>query len=335
MHAMVLRARGVPMNLEERPDPQPLAGQIRIRVEACAVCRTDLHVIDGELPHVRYPIVPGHEIVGKVEARGEDVRQFAVGQRVGVPWLGKTCGQCEYCRSSRENLCDTPEFTGYSRDGGFATHVIAEAPFSIPLDDFADPVAAAPLLCAGLIGWRSLTAAGAGAAIGLYGFGAAAHVIAQICRWQNRRVFAFTRRGDAAAQTFARSVGAVWAGDSEQAPPELLDAAIIFAPVGSLVPAALRAIKKGGRVVCGGIYMSDIPAFPYSILWEERQLVSVANLTRKDAASFLPVAREAHVHTSTSVYALDRANEAVNDLREGRLQGAAVLVPASSYRTSP
>jgi propanol-preferring alcohol dehydrogenase len=323
------------MNLEERPDPQPLAGQIRIRVEACAVCRTDLHVIDGELPHVRYPIVPGHEIVGKVEALGEDVRQFAVGQRVGVPWLGKTCGQCEYCRSSRENLCDTPEFTGYSRDGGFATHVIAEAPFSIPLDDFADPVAAAPLLCAGLIGWRSLTAAGAGAAIGLYGFGAAAHVIAQICRWQNRRVFAFTRRGDAAAQTFARSVGAVWAGDSEQAPPELLDAAIIFAPVGSLVPAALRAIKKGGRVVCGGIYMSDIPAFPYSILWEERQLVSVANLTRKDAASFLPVAREARVHTSTSVYALDRANEAVNDLREGRLQGAAVLVPASSYRTSP
>lgn len=335
MHAMVLRARGAPMNLEERPDPHPLAGQIRIRVEACAVCRTDLHVIDGELPHVHYPIVPGHEIVGRVEALGGDVRQFAVGQRVGVPWLGKTCGQCEYCRSSRENLCDAPEFTGYSRDGGFATHVIAEAAFSIPLDDFADPVAAAPLLCAGLIGWRSLTAAGAGAAIGLYGFGAAAHVIAQICRWQKRRVFAFTRRGDAAAQTFARSVGAVWAGDSEEAPPELLDAAIIFAPVGSLVPAALRSVKKGGRVVCGGIYMSDIPAFPYTILWEERQLVSVANLTRKDAASFLPVAREAHVHTSTNVYPLDRANEAVNDLRAGRLQGAAVLVPASSYRISP
>ncbi len=335
MHAMVLRGLGIPMNLEERPDPQPLAGQIRIRVEACAVCRTDLHVIDGELPHVHYPIVPGHEIVGAVEALGEGVRQFAVGQRVGVPWLGKTCGRCEYCRSSRENLCDAPEFTGYSRDGGFATHVIAEAAFSIPLDDFADPVAAAPLLCAGLIGWRSLTAAGAGGAIGLYGFGAAAHVIAQICRWQNRRVFAFTRRGDTAAQTFARSVGAVWAGDSEEAPPELLDAAIIFAPVGSLVPAALRSVKKGGRVVCGGIYMSDIPAFPYSILWEERQLVSVANLTRTDAASFLPVAREAHVHTSTSVYPLDRANEAVNDLREGRLQGAAVLVPASGYRTSP
>lgn len=335
MHAMVLRARGAPMILERRPDPQPLAGQIRIRVEACAVCRTDLHVIDGELPHVRHPIVPGHEIVGKVEALGEDVGRFAVGQRVGVPWLGKTCGQCEYCRSSRENLCDAPEFTGYSRDGGFATHVIAEAAFSIPLDDFADPVAAAPLLCAGLIGWRSLTAAGAGAAIGLFGFGAAAHVITQICRWQNRRVFAFTRRGDAAAQTFARSVGAFWAGDSEEAPPEPLDAAIIFAPVGSLVPAALRSVKKGGRVVCGGIHMSDIPAFPYSILWEERQLVSVANLTRQDAAIFLPVAREAHVRTSTSVYPLDRANEAVNDLREGRLQGAAVLVPASSYRISP
>jgi propanol-preferring alcohol dehydrogenase len=286
-----------------------------------------LHVLDAELPHVHYPIVPGHEIVGAVEALGEGVEHFTIGQRVGVPWLGKTCGRCEYCRCGRENLCDTPEFTGYSRDGGFATHVIAEAAFSIPLDEFADPVAAAPLLCAGLIGWRSLCAAGRGETIGLFGFGAAAHVIAQICRWQNRRVFAFTREGDTAAQTFARSLGAVWAGASEDAAPEPLDAAIIFAPIGALVPAALRAVKKGGRVVCGGIYMSDIPAFPYRILWEERQLVSVANLTRQDATSFLPVARQAHVHTSTTVYPLDRANEAVQDLREGRLQGAAVLVP--------
>jgi alcohol dehydrogenase, propanol-preferring len=327
MHAMVLRGRGEPMTLEERPDPQPHCGQIRIRVEACAVCRTDLHVIDGELPHVHYPIVPGHEIVGIVEALGEDVGRFTLGQRVGLPWLAKTCGHCEYCKSGRENLCDTPEFTGYSRDGGFATHVIAEAAFSIPLDEFADPVAAAPLLCAGLIGWRSLSAAGNAEAIGLFGFGAAAHVIAQICRWQNRRVFAFTRPGDTAAQAFARSLGAVWAGASGDAPPEPLDAAIIFAPVGALVPAALRSVKKGGRVVCGGIYMSEIPSFPYSILWEERELVSVANLTRKDASTFLPVARQAHVRTSTIAYSLDRANDAVTDLRHGRLQGAAVLVP--------
>jgi propanol-preferring alcohol dehydrogenase len=315
------------MTLEERPDPQARSGQVRIRVEACAVCRTDLHVIDGELPNIRYPIVPGHEIVGVIEALGEGVGGFSVGQRVGVPWLAKACGHCEYCKSERENLCDTPEFTGYSRDGGFATHIIAEAAFSIPLHEFADPVATAPLLCAGLIGWRSLSAAGDAKTIGLFGFGAAAHLIAQICRWQDRRVFAFTRRGDEAAQAFSRSLGAAWAGASEDAPPEPLDAAIIFAPVGALVPAALRAVKKGGRVVCGGIYMSDIPSFPYGILWEERQVVSVANLTRKDASSFLPVARQAQVHTSTVVYTLDRANEAVSDLRKGRLQGAAVLVP--------
>jgi alcohol dehydrogenase, propanol-preferring len=315
------------MTLEERPNPEPRSGQIRIRVEACAVCRTDLHVIDGELPNVRYPIIPGHEIVGVIEAMGEEVRGFSLGERVGVPWLAKACGHCEFCKSGRENLCDTPEFTGYSRDGGFATHTISEAAFSIPLQEFADPVATAPLLCAGLIGWRSLNAAGDARSIGLFGFGAAAHLIAQICRWQNRKVFAFTRYGDEAAQAFARSLGAAWAGASEEAPPEPLDAAIIFAPVGALVPAALRAVKKGGRVVCGGIYMSDIPSFPYEILWEERQLVSVANLTRKDASSFLPVARQAQVHTSTIVYPLERANEAVCDLREGRLQGAAVLVP--------
>ncbi|HEY4444641.1 MAG TPA: zinc-dependent alcohol dehydrogenase family protein [Steroidobacteraceae bacterium] len=327
MHAMVLRARGAPLVLEERPDPVPGAGEIRIRVEACAVCRTDLHIIDGELPHVHYPIVPGHEIVGIVEALGFGSSTFAIGQRVGIPWLGKTCGHCEYCLAHRENLCDAPTFTGYDRDGGFATHVVAEAAFAIPLNAFPDPIAAAPLLCAGLIGWRSLVAAGGGKAIGVYGFGAAAHVITQVCRWQGRKVFAFTRAGDHAAQAFARSQGAVWAGSSADPPPELLDAAIIFAPAGELIPAALNAVKKGGRVVCGGIYMSDIPSFPYSILWEERELVSVANLTRQDAAAFLPVAHEAQVLTSTTRYPLHAANAAVSDLREGRIHGAAVLVP--------
>jgi propanol-preferring alcohol dehydrogenase len=326
MHAMVLRARGGPLILEERPDPVPGAGEIRIRVEACAVCRTDLHVIDGELPRVRHPIVPGHEIVGIVEALGPGSGSVMIGQRVGIPWLGKTCGHCEFCLSSRENLCDQPTFTGYDRDGGFATHVVAEAAFAVPMDAFADPIAAAPLLCAGLIGWRSLVAAGEGKTIGLYGFGAAAHIITQVCRWQGRKVFAFTRAGDQAAQAFARSLGAVWAGASEDAPPELLDAAIIFAPVGPLVPAALKAVKKGGKVVCGGIYMSDIPSFPYRILWEERQLVSVANLTRHDAATFLSVARQAQIQTSTTQYPLHAANEAVHDLRDGRIRGAAVLV---------
>jgi alcohol dehydrogenase, propanol-preferring len=326
MHAMVLRARGAPLILEERPDPVPGAGEIRIRVEACAVCRTDLHVIDGELPHVHYPVVPGHEIVGIVEAVGPSPSTLAIGQRVGIPWLGKTCGRCEYCISDRENLCDAPTFTGYDRDGGFATHVVAEAAFTVPMDAFPDPIAAAPLLCAGLIGWRSLVAAGEAKRIGLYGFGAAAHVITQVCRWQGREVFAFTRAGDQAAQAFARSLGAVWAGASGDAPPERLDAAIIFAPAGELVPAALKAVKKGGRVVCGGIYMSDIPSFPYNILWEERQLVSVANLTRHDAAAFLPVARQAQLQTSTTRYPLQAANDAVQDLRDGRIQGAAVLV---------
>ena len=326
MHAMALHARGGPLVLEKRPDPVPGAGEIRIRVEACAVCRTDLHVIDGELPHIHYPIVPGHEIVGVVESLGPGAGTLMIGQRVGIPWLGKTCGQCEYCTSNRENLCDTPTFTGYDRDGGFATHVVADAGFAIPMDAFPDPIAAAPLLCAGLIGWRSLAAAGDAKTIGLYGFGAAAHVIAQVCRWQGREVFAFTRSGDHDAQAFARSLGAVWAGGSEEAPPELLDAVIIFAPVGGLVPAGLKAVKKGGRVVCGGIHMSDIPSFPYSILWEERQLVSVANLTRRDAATFLPVAREARIQTFTTRYPLHSANEAVHDVRDGRIQGAAVLV---------
>jgi propanol-preferring alcohol dehydrogenase len=326
MHAMVaLRARA-PLILVERADPLPGAGEIRIRVEACAVCRTDLHVIDGELPQIRYPIVPGHEIVGIVDAVGPGPGALTIGQRVGIPWLGKTCGHCEFCMSRRENLCDQPTFTGYDRDGGFATHVVAEAAFAIPMDAFPDPIAAAPLLCAGLIGWRSLAAAGEAKRIGLYGFGAAAHVITQVCRWQGREVFAFTRAGDQAAQAFARSLGAVWVGASGDAPPERLDAAIIFAPVGELVPAALKAVKKGGRVVCGGIYMSDIPSFPYGILWEERQVVSVANLTRHDAATFLPVARQARIQTTTTRYPLHAANEAVHDLRDGRIQGAAVLV---------
>jgi propanol-preferring alcohol dehydrogenase len=327
MRAMVLRAVGRPLILEERLDPSPGPGEIRVRVEACAVCRTDLHVVDGDLPHPKLPMIPGHEIVGVVDALGETVGGFALGERVGVPWLGHTCGHCRYCTSGRENLCDAPLFTGYTRDGGFATHVVADAAFSFKLAGYEDPVATAPLLCAGLICWRSLVAAGSGKTIGIYGFGAAAHIIAQVCRWQGRTVFAFTRSGDEPAQAFARALGAAWAGGSDEAPPEPLDTAIIFAPAGSLVPAALRAVRKGGRVVCGGIHMSDIPSFPYRILWGERQLVSIANLTRRDATDFLEIAPKAAIKTETVVYRLDAANEALADLREGRLQGAAVLVP--------
>ncbi len=298
-----------------------------MRVEACGVCRTDLHVVDGELPDIHLPIVPGHEIVGIVDVLGPAVTSLAPGRRVGIPWLGHTCGICPYCVAQHENLCDRPVFTGYSRDGGFATHVIANAAFAFPLDGFDDPVATAPLLCAGLIGWRSLKLAGEGRRIGLYGFGAAAHIIAQVCRWQGRDVYAFTRPGDSAAQELALSLGACWVGGSEDLPPEPLDAAILFAPVGALVPAALGAVRKGGRVVCGGIHMSDIPQFPYRLLWEERQILSVANLTRQDATEFLQIAPRAGVRTTTTVYALGRANEALADLRAGRFQGAAVLVP--------
>ena len=326
MRAMVLRRPGERLVMEERPDPKPGPGQILIRIEACGVCRTDLHVVDGELPNPKLPIVPGHEIVGRVEAAGEGV-ELKLGARVGVAWLGHTDGTCPYCRSGRENLCDAPLFTGYTRDGGYATHTIAEAAFVFPLPDDLDPVATAPLLCAGLIGWRSLKMAGDGRKIGIYGFGAAAHIIAQVCRWQGRRVFAFTRPGDAAGQAFARSMGAEWAGGSDDAPPAPLDAAILFAPVGALVPAALAAVRKGGRVVCGGIHMSDIPSFPYSLLWEERSVASVANLTRADGREFLALAPEAKVRTTTTPYPLDRANEALDDLRSGRLEGAAVLVP--------
>jgi propanol-preferring alcohol dehydrogenase len=327
MYAMVLSAPGAPLQLMQRPDPTPGPGEVRIKVHACGVCRTDLHVVDGELPDIRYPIIPGHEVVGRIDALGSGVADLSIGMRVGVPWLGFTCGACFYCRSGRENLCDRPLFTGYTRDGGFASHLVADARYCFQLGEQGDDVSLAPLLCAGLIGWRSLVMAGKGSAIGIYGFGAAGHIIAQIARWQGRSVYAFTRRGDEQAQQLARSLGAAWAGPSDERPPVELDAAIIYAPVGSLVPQALRAVRKGGCVVCAGIHMSEIPAFPYDILWGERQVASVANLTRQDGIDFLKVAGEADIQTHTTVFPLDRANEALTQLRDGRLTGAAVLRP--------
>jgi propanol-preferring alcohol dehydrogenase len=327
MRAMVLEAPRSQLVLREAAPPLPGPGDILVEVAACGVCRTDLHVVDGELPHPKLPLVPGHEIVGRVAALGAGVAGFAIGQRIGVPWLGRTCGQCPYCRAGRENLCDRPLFTGYTRDGGYASHAVADANYCFPLPEDADAAVLAPLLCAGLIGWRSYRIAGEGRALGLYGFGAAAHILAQVATRQGRRVHAFTRPGDTAAQAFARSLGAVWAGGSDELPPEPLDAAIIFAPVGALVPAALKAVKKGGRVVCGGIHMSDIPSFPYALLWEERELCSVANLTRADAREFLALAPQAGIRTEVRRYPLIEANAALADLREGRLQGAAVLVP--------
>jgi propanol-preferring alcohol dehydrogenase len=330
MRAMVLEQPRTPLVMRERPTQAPGAGDILVEIAACGVCRTDLHVVDGELPDPKLPIVPGHEIVGRVAAFGDGVTGFAIGERVGVPWLGYTCGVCPYCRSGRENLCDAPRFTGYTRDGGFATHTLADARYCFPLPERGDDAEIAPYLCAGLIGWRSYRTAVEGAnvhALGLYGFGAAAHILAQVATWRGHHVYAFTRRGDQAAQDFARSLGAVWAGASEEMPPEPLDAAIIFAPVGALVPLALRAVRKGGRVVCGGIHMSDIPSFPYRLLWEERHVVSVANLTRADAHEFLGIAPQAGIKTEVTRYPLERANEALADLREGRLQGAAVLIP--------
>jgi len=326
MRAMVLERPGEPLKLVERPDPLPADGEVRIRVTACGVCRTDLHLVDGELPNPKLPIVPGHEIVGRIDLVGRNVGELAVGMRVGVPWLGQTCGHCRYCRAGRENLCDDPKFTGYTSDGGYASHAVANAAYVFALPEAGDDVAAAPLLCAGLIGWRSLKLAGDGNNIGLYGFGAAAHIIAQVARWQGRNVFAFTKSGDSAGQGFARKLGACWAGGSDEPPPEQLDCAIIYAPVGALVPAALRAVRKGGRVVCAGIHMSDIPSFPYSILWEERELMSVANLTRRDGAEFFAVVSRAGIVTQTTPYPLTSANEALSDLRSGRLEGAAVLV---------
>lgn len=327
MRAMVLEAVGAPLVMRELADPSVRADEVRVRIEACGVCRTDLHVVDGELPDVTPPLIPGHEIVGTVVAVGACVDGLATGMRVGVPWLGGTCGMCAYCASGRENLCDHPEFTGYTRPGGFASDVIARADYCVRLRDEADAVATAPLLCAGLIGWRSLRRAGAAPRLGLYGFGAAAHIVAQVAILEGREVYAFTRPGDTQAQAFARSLGATWAGGSDEPPPTSLDAAIVFAPVGALVPAALKALRKGGRVVCGGIHMSDIPAFPYRDLWEEREIVSVANLTREDARSFFASKLIQGIHTTTRAYPLERANDALADLREGRLTGAAVLVP--------
>jgi propanol-preferring alcohol dehydrogenase len=327
MQAMVLKQLRTPLEWTELPDRQPGPGEIRVKVGACGVCRTDLHVVDGELPHPMVPIIPGHEIVGRIDAIGSGVEGLSLGERVGIPWLGHTCGACPYCRSQEENLCDHPIFTGYTRDGGFATATIADARFAFPLGEAGTDVELAPLLCAGLIGWRSLAIAGLGKKIGLYGFGASAHIVAQVAKWQGRSVFAFTRAGDAATQAFARQLGATWAGGSEELPPEPLDAAIIFATAGDLVPRALAAVRKGGRVVCAGIHMSDIPAFPYRLLWEERQLRSVANLTRQDGIDFLQLAPKVGLVVKTTPYPLARANEALADLRAGRFEGAAVLVP--------
>lgn len=334
MQAMVLHKIGEPLRLANREIPRPGRGELLIEVEACAVCRTDLHVVDGDLKDARLPLTPGHEIVGKVIGVGEGVFARRLGQRVGVPWLGRTCERCDYCRRGTENLCDAPVFTGYTRDGGFATHVIADDNFSFELDPTADPISLAPLLCAGLIGWRSLKKVGEARKIGLYGFGAAAHIIAQICSWQSREVYAFTREGDLKAQSFAKKLGVAWAGASGETPPQLLDAAIIFAPIGDLVPEALRAVRKGGRVVCGGIHMSDIPRMPYATIWGERELISVANLTRADASEFFPIAARAGVRTTTSLYSLEEANTALEDLRSGDLSGAAVIIPCSTPRAS-
>jgi alcohol dehydrogenase, propanol-preferring len=327
MHAMVLKSLRSPLEWTEFPDRQPGVNELRVRITACGVCRTDLHVVDGELPDPKVPIIPGHEIVGRIDAIGSGVAGLSVGVRVGVPWVGHTCGVCPYCVAGRENLCDRPLFTGYTRDGGFATSTLADARYTFPLGEDGDDAALAPLLCAGLIGWRSLVIAGEAKRLGLYGFGAAAHIVAQVAQWQGRSVFAFTRPGDVATQAFARRLGATWAGSSDEMPPEPLDAAIIFATVGDLVPLALQAVRKGGRVVCAGIHMSDIPAFPYRLLWEERQLVSVANLTRLDGIEFLRLAPQIGIVTEITRYPLDQANQALADLRAGRFEGAAVLLP--------
>lgn len=326
MSAIVLERVGEPLRLESRPLPQPREHELLLEVAACGVCRTDLHVVDGDI-HGRLPIVPGHEIVGRVLEAGRDAGDFAVGERIGVPWLGETCGHCFYCLRGQENLCDTPVFTGFTRDGGFATHVVADSRYCFRLPDAFDDVEAAPLLCAGLIGYRALKLAGDANRLGFYGFGAAAHILTQLAAWQGRRVFAFTKAGDEKGQDFARSLGAEWAGSSEENAPEELDAAIIFAPVGSLVPQALKQVRKGGRVVCAGIYMSDIPGFPYEDLWGERSILSVANLTRADGIEFLELAAKVPIRTQTVVFPMSEANEAFDRLRDGVIEGAAVLIP--------
>jgi propanol-preferring alcohol dehydrogenase len=326
MRALKLHAPRQPLRLEEVPVPRPSSGQLLVRVHACGVCRTDLHIVDGDLSEACYPITPGHEVVGRVAAIGEGVEGFTPNQRVGIPWLGYTCGACRYCLAGRENLCVRPRFTGYHIDGGYAEYAVADARYCFALPDAYGDAEAAPLLCAGLIGYRALRMAGDAKRLGIYGFGAAAHIVAQVARWQGREVYAFTRPGDVHAQQFACELGASWAGDSEEAAPATLDAAIVFAAVGALVPAALRAVDKGGRVVCAGIHMSDIPAFPYSILWGERSVQSVANLTRRDGEEFLALAPQVPVRTHVETLPLASANEALAKLREGRLQGAAVLL---------
>ena len=331
MRAMVLREPGRPLVAERLPVPEPGSGQVLIRVHTCGVCRTDLHIVDRELPHPKLPLIPGHEIVGTVVRAGDGVERLTSGERVGVPWLGHTCGECRYCLSGRENLCDRPLFTGYTIDGGFAEYVVADQNYVFPIPPEYGDAEAAPLLCAGLIGYRSYKLAGEGLTrLGIYGFGAAAHIITQIAKYHGIRVYAFTRAGDAKAQEFARSLGAIWAGPSTEAPPEELDAAIIFAPVGLLVPEALKAVAKGGRVVCGGIHMSEIPSFPYAILWGERMVRSVANLTRVDAEELLQLAPRVPVRTEVQRYPLKGANEALHQMRQGELRGAAVLVISES-----
>jgi len=324
MRAMRVHAPAKPLSLDEVPTPQPADGEVRVRVLACGVCRTDLHVADGDLTDCAYPVIPGHEIVGRVETPG---RRFPVGARVGIPWLGWTCGTCEFCARGRENLCPRAKFTGYTRDGGFAEYAVADERYCFALPEAYGDAAAAPLLCAGLIGYRSYAMAGGGKRLGLYGFGAAAHILAQVAKAEGREVYAFTRPGDAGAQAFARRLGAAWAGDAGVTPPQPLDAAILFAPVGALVPEALKAVKPGGCVVCGGIHMSDIPSFPYALLWQERRVQSVANLTRADGEAFMALAARAPIRTEVTTYPLERANEALADLREGKLEGAAVLIP--------
>jgi propanol-preferring alcohol dehydrogenase len=326
MRAMILDQPGKPLTLRDCPVPEPVGRQVQLQVLACAVCRTDLHVVDGELPNLKLPLILGHEIVGRVTRLGEQVTLLSVGQRVGVPWLGWTDGECSYCRAGQENLCPNARFTGYTLDGGYAEFTVADERYCVPIPESYSDAGAAPLLCAGLIGYRSLVRAGDAKRLGIYGFGAAAHIVTQVARHQGRGVYAFTRPGDEEAQRFAKEQGAAWAGASDERPPEELDAAIIFAPVGALVPAALAAIRKGGTVVCGGIHMSAIPSFPYDLLWGERSVCSVANLTRKDAAEFMNIAPMVPVRTTTQMFKLEQANEALNQLRSGKLRGAAVLM---------
>ncbi|MBI3066738.1 MAG: zinc-dependent alcohol dehydrogenase family protein [Deltaproteobacteria bacterium] len=330
MRAMLFQIPGEPLRMTDVPIPKPSTGQLLIRVRACAVCRTDLHVIDGELTQPKLPLIPGHEIVGTVEQLGEGVEGFKIGDRVGVPWLGWTCGNCAYCRNGQENLCDKARFTGYTLDGGYAEYTVADQRFCFHIPDSYSDIEAAPLLCAGLIGYRSLVKAGDGKRLGIYGFGAAAHIVAQVAKYQQRDIYAFVRPGDEEAKKFAINLGAVWAGGSNELPPVKLDAAIIFAPAGELVPQALKAVGKGGTVVCGGIHMSDIPSFPYSILWEERSICSVANLTRRDGEELLALAPKVPVRTEVQTFPLEAANEALSRLRSGKIQGAAVLVTSAS-----